>query len=116
MKKLQDVSPVEISYFSVAFGLNKQLFKFWSKNNFKTFYLKHKINEVTGENTCMMLKPFSNFELNCPYFFNDFSSRFLSLLNYDFNHIDLTVSLDMVDANLSSKAEKNEEFEHHSLS
>lgn len=111
MKKLTDVEPLEVSYLSVAFGLSKPLFRFWNKNGYRTFYLKQKQNEVTGENTCMMLKTLPNCNLNMDFFFQDFSKRFLSLLPSDFKNLDIFVALDLVDANVSSKTSCQGSFE-----
>lgn len=52
----------------------------------------------------MMIKSLPDCELNMTFFFEDFSRRFVSLLYSDFSNIDLTVALDLVDANLSSKS------------
>ena len=34
------LDPPLVSYLSVSFGMSRSLFKFWSKNNYKTFYVR----------------------------------------------------------------------------
>ena len=57
LKKLGEVKPPSIDYLSVAFGLNLELYNFWKKNGFNPVYLRQTINETTGENSCVMIKP-----------------------------------------------------------
>lgn len=64
----------------------------------------------------MMIKSLPNFSLNLDHFCSDFSKRFLSLLNFDFNTVDSIVALDMVDANLSSKTDEKKGFENRQCS
>ncbi|PWA51563.1 hypothetical protein CTI12_AA460840 [Artemisia annua] len=49
--------PEKLHYLGVSFGLTFDLFRFWRKNKFAPFYLCEVPNSVTGEHTCMMLKP-----------------------------------------------------------
>lgn len=64
----------------------------------------------------MMIKKLSSSLLNFDFFFQDFQKRFISLLNLDFNKIDLQISLDLIDANLSSKSLVQGEFSPTDLS
>jgi len=74
LKKLKDLIPPEISYISVAFGLNNGLLKFWSKNGFSAFHINHLKNEQTGEHTCMMINPVKSSKLNFMFCFDEFRS------------------------------------------
>ena len=64
----------------------------------------------------MMIKPFPSCPLNMDFFFSDFTRRFLSLLQSDFLNIDVSVALDLVEANLSSKTNLKGEFIKQDLS
>ena len=67
-----DLNPLNISYVSVSFGLSLQLAKFWNKVNFKPFYLRHKVTEVTGEHTCMMIRSLKKTNINFDFIFDEF--------------------------------------------
>ncbi|XP_076899312.1 RNA cytidine acetyltransferase 1-like [Bidens hawaiensis] len=47
----------KLHYLGVSFGLTLDLFRFWRRCKFAPFYLCQIPNPVTGEHTCMMLKP-----------------------------------------------------------
>lgn len=97
-----DLNPTQISYISVSYGLSYLLLKFWSKSNFKPFYLRHKITEVTGENTCMMIHPLKNTKINFDFVFDEFNKRFLALVPYDFWHLETEVILLLLNPNLTT--------------
>lgn len=109
LKKIEEIEPPKISYLSVAFGLSKNLFRYWKKNNFKTFYIRHVKNETTGEHSCMMIKSLDNSNLNFEFFFEQYKKRFVKLLKSDFIDLDLTIAFDILDPNLTIK--KNVESE-----
>ena len=64
LEKLEDCFPPFIYWIGASFGLNSELFNFWSKNEMFPVYLKLTENDITGEHTCIMLKPFKNEEIN----------------------------------------------------
>jgi len=46
-----------LHYLGTSFGVTKELFQFWKKNLFVPIYLRQTANELTGEHTCVMLRP-----------------------------------------------------------
>lgn len=60
LKKLGEVQPPPMDYLSVSFGINTELFNFWKKNGFSPVYIRQTINETTGENSSIMIKPLQN--------------------------------------------------------
>jgi N-acetyltransferase 10 len=60
---LHDRRPEKLHYIGVSFGLTLDLFRFWRKHNFAPFYVSQIPSAVTGEHTCMLLKPLKNDEL-----------------------------------------------------
>ena len=108
LKDPSTLDPPNVSYLSVSFGMSRSLFKFWNKNGFKTFYIRQKKNEITGEHSCMMIKSLQNSVLNFDFFFEEYKRRFLGLLKYDFCTVDIAIVMDLLDPNLSSKNEGSE--------
>jgi N-acetyltransferase 10 len=86
----------------VSYGLTKELFKFWDKNGFKAVYLKQNKNEITGENSTIMMKPLFNCSLNLDFFFEQFRKKFISLLCSDFRSMDLFTGLALLKPSLST--------------
>ena len=103
LKPVNELSPTQISYLSVSYGLTTELFKFWSKNKFSPFYIKQSKNETTGEHNCMMIKPLDTSVINYNFIFEDFKRRFVKLLSADFRDLDLGVCIDIIKPNLNNK-------------
>lgn len=45
-----------LHYVGVSFGLTQPLLRFWQKLKFVPLYLRQTASDITGENTCIMLK------------------------------------------------------------
>ncbi|KZV17283.1 hypothetical protein F511_27535 [Dorcoceras hygrometricum] len=78
---LRDRRPEKLHYLGVSFGLNLDLFRFWRKHNFAPFYISSVPNNVTGEHSCMVLKPLNNDDIETSGsdplgFFSPFSEEF----------------------------------------
>ncbi|XP_020080248.1 RNA cytidine acetyltransferase 1-like [Ananas comosus] len=94
---LHERPPEKLHYLGVSFGLTYDLFQFWRKHNFYPFYVGHIPSAVTGEHTCMVLKPLNNDEIEvsesayCGFlapFHQDFRQRFMRLLGTTFRTLD----------------------------
>ncbi|EHK98115.1 putative UPF0202 protein KRE33 [Glarea lozoyensis 74030] len=85
--KLSERRPSALDYVGVSYGLTQPLHKFWKKSSFAPVYLRQTANELTGEHTCVMIRPLSSSPdpswLGA--FTRDFHNRFLSLLSYNFH-------------------------------
>ena len=84
--KLTERRPDALDYMGVSYGLTQPLHKFWKRSQFIPVYLRQTANDLTGEHTCVMLKPLQNGEDKAwmGAFARDFHKRFLSLLSYQF--------------------------------
>jgi len=93
--KLHQKKPEALDYLGVSYGLTKQLHKFWKKASFSPVYLRQTANDLTGEHTCVMLRPLQN--RGDPSwagaFSRDFHKRFLSLLSYQFRNFNVVTAL-----------------------
>jgi N-acetyltransferase 10 len=120
--KLTDIKPTFVYYMGTAFGLTKELFSFWKKNEFYPLYLKLTENDITGEHSCIMIRPFdvkeNTFRFNpnsdifpAEYgnkikwlnpFLADFKKRLITLLGYEFRNFPLRLSLSLIDPQINS--------------
>ncbi|CAJ2499715.1 Uu.00g025680.m01.CDS01 [Anthostomella pinea] len=84
--KLSEVRPATLDYVGVSYGLTQPLHKFWKRAAFAPVYLRQTANDLTGEHTCVMLRPLERSDDTTwlGAYANDFHSRFLSLLSYQF--------------------------------
>ncbi|EAQ83266.1 hypothetical protein CHGG_09670 [Chaetomium globosum CBS 148.51] len=84
--KLAERRPEKLDYVGVSYGLTSPLHRFWKRAEFAPVYLRQTANELTGEHTCVMIRPLQ--DGNDPSwlgaFANDFHRRFLSLLSFKF--------------------------------
>ncbi|CAG8974324.1 hypothetical protein HYALB_00006172 [Hymenoscyphus albidus] len=95
--KLSERRPVPLDYVGVSYGLTQPLHKFWKRASFAPVYLRQTSNELTGEHTCVMIRPLSNSSdpswLGA--FTRDFHTRFLSLLSYNFRTFPSVMALSL---------------------
>ncbi|OQV16441.1 RNA cytidine acetyltransferase [Hypsibius exemplaris] len=87
--KLSERRAERIEWLGTSFGLTSELLKFWKRSGYVPVYLRQTANELTGENSCIMLKTFTRDEQTSSSswlreFFIDFRRRFISLLAYHF--------------------------------
>lgn len=84
--KLSEKKPEKLDYVGVSYGLTPSLHKFWKRASFSPVYLRQTANDLTGEHTCVMLRPLENSDDRSwlGAFSRDFHKRFLSLLSYQF--------------------------------
>ncbi|EGS22106.1 uncharacterized protein CTHT_0016220 [Thermochaetoides thermophila DSM 1495] len=93
--KLSERRPEKLDYVGVSYGLTQQLHKFWKRAQFVPVYLRQTANDLTGEHTCVMIRPLQ--DGNDPSwlgaFAADFHKRFLSLLSYKFREFPSILAL-----------------------
>jgi len=93
--KLSERRPEPLEYIGVSYGLTQPLHKFWKRASFAPVYLRQTPNDLTGEHTCVMLRPLGDGTdpswLGA--FANDFHRRFLSLLSYKFREFPAILAL-----------------------
>ncbi|KAL8416408.1 hypothetical protein RB596_006822 [Gaeumannomyces avenae] len=92
---LNQCRPPSLDYVGVSYGLTQPLHKFWKRASFAPVYLRQTANDLTGEHTCVMLRPLKSTEDQSwlGAFASDFHRRFLSLLSYQFREFPSVLSL-----------------------
>lgn len=96
--RLSERTPDSLDYVGVSYGLTQQLHKFWKRAQFAPVYLRQTPNDLTGEHSCIMLRPLvTNNATTDPSWLasyaSDFQRRFLSLLSYQFRSFPAVQSL-----------------------
>ena len=93
--KLSERNAERLEYVGVSYGLTQPLHKFWKRASFAPVYLRQTANDLTGEHTCVMLRPLKdNTDPSwLGAFANDFHRRFLSLLSYKFREFPSILAL-----------------------
>lgn len=102
LKPVEEVKPIKINYISVSFGLTRQLYNFWAKNEFQPFCVKLSRNEITGEHNCMIIKPALDSTINTSFLANDFRRRLVRLLPNSLIDLEPALGLALLDPNLTS--------------
>jgi N-acetyltransferase 10 len=84
--KLSARRPDNLDYVGVSYGLTQSLHRFWKRASFVPVYLRQTPNDLTGEHTCVMLRPLERSDDKewAGAFARDFHRRLLSLLSYQF--------------------------------
>lgn len=109
--KLREKKPEALDYIGVSYGLTPALHKFWKRSTFSPVYLRQTANDLTGEHTCVMLRPLENSEDRTwlGAFSRDFHKRFLSLLSYQFRDFPAITALSIDEsANAGAKLDSLE--------
>lgn len=93
--KLSERRPPGLDYVGVSYGLTQQLHKFWKRASFAPVYLRQTANDLTGEHTCVMIRPLESSDDRSwlGAYARDFHRRFLSLLSYQFREFPSIVAL-----------------------
>ena len=113
LSKLEDIKPPFIYYLGTSFGLTNNLYNFWHKNGYKPLYIAMNSNSITGEHSCIMIKPLnegniklltediSNNNNQRIKWFNpfsvDFKHRLTSLLSFNFNKLNIKLCLSLLE-------------------
>lgn len=56
LQRLSQRKPEMLDYIGVSYGLSAQLLRFWKRAGYCPLYLRQTSSDLTGENTCVMLK------------------------------------------------------------
>ncbi|KAL6568995.1 hypothetical protein OROGR_000720 [Orobanche gracilis] len=105
---LRERRPEKLHYLGVSFGLTLDLFRFWRRHSFSPFYVGSvpvKINKVTGEYTCMVLRPLNNDDIEAggdqlgffSPFYQVFKKSFTMHLNRASRHMDYNLAMSILD-------------------
>ncbi|CAK7262937.1 N-acetyltransferase 10 [Sporothrix epigloea] len=102
--RLSESRPPALDYIGVSYGLTGELLKFWKRASFAPVYLRQTANELTGEHTCVMLRPLESSVATggdaswLAAFSRDFHKRYLSLLSYQFRDFSSVFALSVSEA------------------
>ncbi|KAF4589456.1 nucleolar ATPase Kre33 [Ophiocordyceps camponoti-floridani] len=98
--KLGEKKPEALDYVGVSYGLTPPLLKFWKRATFAPVYLRQTANNLTGEHTCVMLRPLEKSADRSwlGAFARDFQKRFLTLLSYQFRLFTAATALSIDEA------------------
>lgn len=98
--KLSERLPDRLDYVGVSYGLTQSLHRFWKRSKFAPVYLRQTPNDLTGEHTCIMIRPLGSIEdaswLGA--FSLDFHRRFLKLLKYRFKEFPSILALSICES------------------
>eukprot|EP00252_Welwitschia_mirabilis_P011487 TRINITY_DN25743_c0_g1_i2.p1 TRINITY_DN25743_c0_g1~~TRINITY_DN25743_c0_g1_i2.p1 ORF type:complete len:908 (-),score=163.33 TRINITY_DN25743_c0_g1_i2:567-3083(-) len=115
---LNERRPEKLHYIGVSYGLTQSLYNFWRKHNFVPFYISQIPSAITGEHTCMMLKPLDNDEIEPSEkalggffepFYQDFRYRFMRLLCSAFRTFTPALALSILDPKLGFSEQEVQE-------
>ena len=114
LRKLTETRPPKLSYLGVSFGLNEPLFKFWKRSAYVPVFIKLTENDVTGENTCILLKEIENENVGANWLVNfklDFSDRFVHLLPFHFRQVTCKLAQDILKMTIGNRKSVMDEDE-----
>ncbi|XP_062513855.1 RNA cytidine acetyltransferase-like [Corticium candelabrum] len=101
--KLSERPAERLDYVGVAYGLTRDLLRFWKRAGMSVVYLRQTPNELTGEHTCIMLHTLTDSSDSdqesvrwLPAFCSDFRRRFVSLLSYQFRSLQSSLALSIL--------------------
>ncbi|XP_006663862.1 RNA cytidine acetyltransferase 1-like [Oryza brachyantha] len=116
---LRERRPEKLHYLGVSFGLTQELFRFWRKHNFYPFYVGQIPSAVTGEHTCMILRPLNSDEIEvnesskCGFldpFYQDFRQRFRRLLGTSFRHLNFKLAMSVLSSKIDFSDHEPSEY------
>ncbi|KAK4430637.1 RNA cytidine acetyltransferase 1 [Sesamum alatum] len=107
---LRERKPEKLHYLGVSFGLTLDLFRFWRKHNFAPFYISPFPSSVTGEHTCMILKPLNNDDIESSgseqlgffsHFYQEFRKKFAKYLAGRFRQMEYKLAMSILDPKIN---------------
>ncbi|KAK5088438.1 N-acetyltransferase 10 [Lithohypha guttulata] len=111
--RLSERTPDALDYLGVSYGLTQQLHRFWKRHSFAPVYLRQTPNDLTGEHSCVMLRPLhgsSSGNVDPSWlsaYASDFHRRFLSLLSYQFRAFAAVQSLSISESASAPSKQQN---------
>lgn len=107
---LRERRPEKLHYLGVSFGLTLDLFRFWRKHNFAPFYISQVANAITGEPTCMVLKPLRSDDIESngsdqlgffSPFYQVFRKKFTKFLARGFRKMEYKLAMSILDPKIN---------------
>lgn len=114
LEALHERPAERLHYLGVSYGLTSPLYKFWKRKQFCPVYLRQTANELTGEFSCIMLRPLKTDDLIIApergwlwSYRQDFMKRFVHLLSSAFRNVPVDLSLSVLDKMSIDQHRKN---------
>ncbi|QRW17194.1 GNAT family acetyltransferase [Rhizoctonia solani] len=111
LQRLSQRKPEVLDYVGVSYGLSPQLLRFWKRAGYCPLYLRQTTSDLTGENTCVMVKNLGDVlegeEHWIGAFAQDFRRRFLTLLSFQFREFGSASALSILEA-IANTEQKSE--------
>lgn len=82
-----------LDYLGVSYGLTTELFNFWKRAGYDVLYVRQAPNELTGEHSCVMIKPMG---LDISPLRLEFRRRFIRLLSMPFRFMPAVLALSIL--------------------
>ncbi|QRV74159.1 GNAT family acetyltransferase [Ceratobasidium sp. AG-Ba] len=102
LQRLTQRKPETLDYLGVSYGLSPNLLRFWKRAGYCPLYLRQTSSDLTGENSCVMLKSLGDVQEGEEHwmgaFAQDFRKRFLSLLSFQFREFGSATALSILEA------------------
>ncbi|KAG8682733.1 hypothetical protein FRC09_016557, partial [Ceratobasidium sp. 395] len=102
LQRLSQRKPEMLDYIGVSYGLSQNLLRFWKRAGYCPLYLRQTSSDLTGENSCVMLKNLGEIQEGeenwMGAFAQDFRRRFLSLLSFQFREFGSATALSVLEA------------------
>ncbi|GBG87241.1 hypothetical protein CBR_g45300 [Chara braunii] len=118
---LAERKPEKLHYMGVSFGLTQPLLNFWRKMKHVPVYVRQTPNDITGEYTCIMIRPLQSDELQqsdgeawgsamwLSPFLEDFKKRFICLLGVSFQKFPPALALSILDPKIVFSEQESSE-------
>jgi N-acetyltransferase 10 len=98
---LTEVQAPRLDWIGTSFGLTLQLHKFWSRTRMQLLYLRQTKNELTGENSAIMVRALPNStgvdDGWLAAFVTDVRKRFITLLGGPFRDLEIRLAISVLD-------------------
>ncbi|KAF8738729.1 RNA cytidine acetyltransferase 1, partial [Rhizoctonia solani] len=111
LQRLSQRKPEVLDYVGVSYGLSPQLLRFWKRAGYCPLYLRQTTSDLTGENTCVMVKNLEDVPEGEEHwigaFAQDFRRRFLTLLSFQFREFGSASALSILEA-IANTEQKSE--------
>ncbi|XXQ37679.1 RNA cytidine acetyltransferase [Plasmodiophora brassicae] len=97
LDRLPDRPAEQLDYLGTSFGMTQSLYNFWAKLGYVPIYLRQTTNEITGENTVILVNRLDRDGNDwLVAFSDDFRNRFIALLPQAFRSIPVKLALSIV--------------------
>jgi len=91
---LTEVEAPQLDWIGTSFGLTSGLHRFWARARMKMLYLRQTANELTGENSTIMIRALNqNNSSWLKAFVEDFQRRFISFLSGPFRNMEIRLAM-----------------------